>query len=288
MTSDSKPDESTEQPSEAVHPEDQSAPEIQRNGGGPPPLVVSSVTDAPNPKNNRRPNTPPWEKVAVIIAGGLLVVNIFAMCAAKSAANAAKSAADTASRQLEMIDRPWIKISVRSWVDFTFQNGNISWGVVVRTQNIGHSVATAIYPRAKLIVASTYSIDEPRMQAEKFCAEVTHTFESVKNNPSVWGDSIFPGDYLEFPANLVVIPSDVKNASFDGGSSLGNSLIPMLIGCVEYHYPSSDKPHRTQFVYGLSHIDDPAVPEAARVFFSIGKTIPRDKMQLFEQSVFAD
>jgi hypothetical protein len=201
-----------------------------------------------------------------------------------------KKSADTASRQLEMIDRPWIKVGVRSWVDLTFPSGNISWGAVVRTENTGHSVANAIYPRAKLIVfsASTYSLDEPRRQAEKFCADVAHTFESVKNNPGVWGDSVLPGDYLEFPENLVAPPSDVNGASFDGGSSLGKSIIPVLIGCVEYHYPSSDKPHRTQFVYGLSHIDDPVVPEAGRVFFSIGKTIPKDKMQLFEQSVFAD
>src|SRR6266849_6650017 len=71
--------------------------------------------------DRRKDITPPWKKrgeiAAITIAFGLLVVNIFALLAAKKAADtaknsavAAKQAADTAANQLELSQRPWIKI----------------------------------------------------------------------------------------------------------------------------------------------------------------------------------
>jgi hypothetical protein len=85
-----------------------------------------------------------------------------------------------------------------------------------------------------------------------------------------------------------LLPSEVNKSPFDGGANLSKSVMPMLIGCIEYHYATSEKPHKTWFVYVLSHKDDPALEPSSRAFFSIGKTIPNTDMVLLKSSQFAD
>ncbi len=62
----------------------------------------------------------------------------------------------------------------------------------------------------------------------------------------------------------------------------------MLIGCIEYHYPTSEKPHFTWFVYFLSHNDERTLPAPTQDFFSIGKTVPKDSMVLRKSGQYAD
>jgi hypothetical protein len=241
------------------------------------------------PKDRRKRKTPWWEPAAVIVAIGLLLVNWFQGCQTKKAAMAAKSAAETASRQLEMADRPWVKDTVRSASDFMFNYGGFSWGVIIRAENVGRSVATAIFPQTKLIaVHGADLIDGPRQKAYELCDEVFARFERVKNNPSVWGIAIFPGDCADIPTSPILWQSQIKDATFDGGGGLSQCVTPMLIGCIEYHNATSEKPHKTWFVYTLIHNDDPALPIAARGFFSLGKTIPNANMVLIKDSQFAD
>jgi hypothetical protein len=225
--------------------------------------------------------TPPWKRKleygGVAIALGLLIMNIFLWYSTRNATR-------IASRQLEMADRPWIKDAVRSASELTAQHGAFSWAVVIRTENVGHSVATAIYPQAKLIaIHGADFIDAPRLQARQLCDEVSARFERVKNDPVVWSNAIFPEEWSEFVSNAVLLPTDIKDASLDG-----KSFTPMLIGCIEYHYATSDKPHHTWFVYTLAHNDDPTLPEPSRVFFSIDKNVPQANMVLIKADQYAD
>ncbi|HUC42235.1 MAG TPA: hypothetical protein VL913_00685 [Candidatus Micrarchaeaceae archaeon] len=82
--------------------------------------------------NGGKHNTPFWEKLAVLIALGLLIVNIFQMRATQKSANAAKSSAEmekrTAEKRDEAISRVEGDIAVGSDVFQTFVNnsGNVS------------------------------------------------------------------------------------------------------------------------------------------------------------------
>jgi hypothetical protein len=201
-----------------------------------------------------------------------------------------KRSAETSQRQLEMIDRPWIKDSVTSGWDFRFDGNVVMWNVNIRAENIGHSVATGIYPWAKLIVinvAKDNPIDGPRRQMKELCDSIDQKFDKLKSDPTMWVNSSFPSYWLEFPFGVFLTPQQIKS-SFDGGANLGASIYPELIECVEYHYPNSDRPHHAGSVYILSHSDDPTIQEAGRVFFSIGKTIPKDKMVLLKSAQYAD
>jgi hypothetical protein len=254
--------------------------------------VVSNLI--PSPQQNyhshgSKKRTPGWEKAAVVVALGILAVNAWQSCETRKSADAAKRSAETASKQLEMADRPWIKDTVRSAFDFTAQNGAFSWAVTSRAENVGHSVATAIYPQAKLIaIQGADFIDGPRRKARELCDEVSARFERVKSDPVVWSNAIFPGDWSEFVANTVLLPSEIKTGALDGGANLGQSFSPMLIGCIEYHYATSEKPHKTWFVYTLAHKDDPTLQQPTRVFFSVGKTIRNADIVLIKADQFAD
>jgi hypothetical protein len=131
----------------------------------------------------------------------------------RDAANAAKSGADTAARQLEMADRPWIKDTVRSNFDFTWDKGGVSWAVVIRADNVGHSVATAIYPQAELIaIEGADVIDGPRRKARELCDEVSNRFEKVKSDPVVWSNGGWPTLSRQVPRGCPTLP-----ALFAGG-----------------------------------------------------------------------
>lgn len=286
------PTQSVKKNYQAIHPQDSADPK-----GNAAPQHVGVVSNAiPSPQqtyysHGSKKHTPGWEKAAVVVAIAILGVNAWQSCETRKSADAAKRSAETASKQLEMADRPWIKDTVRSAADFTFQPGPgvFSWVITIRTDNVGHSVATAIFPDAKLIaVHGADFIDGPRLQARELCNKLSERFERVKNNPVVWSNAIFPGEYSEFMWNVFLLPSDMKDAVMDGGVNVGKSVMPMLIGCIEYHYATSEKPHHTWFVYTLAHNDDPTLAEPTRVFFSLGKTVPKANMVLIKADQFAD
>jgi hypothetical protein len=202
-----------------------------------------------------------------------------------------KTQTATGQRQLEMMDRPWIKDNVLSAFQMGWQHGSyLGWAVTIRAENVGHSVATGIFPEVKLIaIRGADFIDYPRREARKVCDDASAQFEKIKSDPSAWGASAFPEAPRDFGGyNVYLLPSEVENNSFDGGANMGKSIAPMLVGCIAYRYPSSEHTHHTGFVYMLSHSDDPALAESTRVFFGIGKNIPKEKIVLTKIAQFVD
>jgi hypothetical protein len=211
--------------------------------------------------------------------------------AAKRAAGAARRSADTASRQLEMTDRPWIRDTVTSAFEIGWQHGSyLGWAVGIRIENVGHAVATGIFPEVKLIaIEGADFIDYPRREAKKICDDVDARFEKIKGDPPAWAASVYPGAAVDSQGHDVyLLPSEVEKKTFDGGAILGKSINPMLVGCIGYHFPSSEHAHHTGFIYVLSHSDDATLPQPTTVFFGIGKNIPKDKVTLTKVGQIVD
>jgi hypothetical protein len=97
--------------SKTVHPQDIPAPEPQRGESGPPPLVINSIVNPPGADNNHKRDTPFWEKAAVVVALGLLIVNIFLLHVTNKAATAAKDSVDLARDNAHMDQRAWVAVS---------------------------------------------------------------------------------------------------------------------------------------------------------------------------------
>ena len=83
--------------------------------------------DASKPDDTRNRKTPWWEKAAVAIAFGLLIVNIYQMKATQKSADAAKSSADMEKRTAEKRDEAICTVE-----------GNVSVGSDVYETSIGN------------------------------------------------------------------------------------------------------------------------------------------------------
>lgn len=239
--------------------------------------VPPSLGQRANPDRDKD-DTPKWKKradVSIAIGTiGLLLVNVFLLFATKNATR-------IASRQLEMADRPWLRDDVIPKANFIFDKGSISWGVLIKGENVGHSVATGVFAEATLIAlhGADY-VDGPTKELNKFCDRFPN---SRTKPPNQWGVSVFPNDFTEIPYAVIMMADDVERASVDGGTALGNSIFPMLIGCIDYQYSTSDKRHQTRFIYDVFYKDlEAATPQP---FISMGKTLPVAGMILKRHSI---
>jgi hypothetical protein len=100
-----------EDDSGSVHPQNNSTPETPLRQFQRPttPQIPPTTTEHYYP-DRRKDNTPPWKKrteiAAVIIAGVLIAANVFVTIGTWRAANASKSTAETAAKQMEVSERP--------------------------------------------------------------------------------------------------------------------------------------------------------------------------------------
>jgi hypothetical protein len=234
------------------------------------------------------------DRTFLVSVAGVLVVGAYTLVTAcqlrnmNSTYKEIQKQSTTASRQLEMADRPWLKDEIKSASDFTFQNGTAVWAISIKSQNIGHSVATETFSEVRMIaIHNADMLDGPRKKVTEICESMPKRFEYVKAIPGLWNNSIFPNDSHETVANVILSPKDIGD-TLDGGNSLGKSMIPVLVGCLEYRYPTSDKPHHTGFVYVLSHNENPSIAEAGRTFFSVGQNIAKDNVVLRKFGQVAD
>ena len=95
---------------ESVSPSEEAKPEDRFSGSQSP--IAAQVPPAPsqtNQPNRSEDNTPHWKKTAEIIAigiaGGLLFVNILALCAAKKAAEASANSVKIAEKTMVLDER---------------------------------------------------------------------------------------------------------------------------------------------------------------------------------------
>lgn len=113
--------------------------------------MVETPVNPNKSEQNGTKKTPLWEKAAVFIALGLLVVNFFQMRATDRAANAAKESAELTSRQMESqyaaIIHPHYGIRGKQFLE-----------VAIINQNPGRAIAKKISARFKYSVLEIPSL----------------------------------------------------------------------------------------------------------------------------------
>jgi hypothetical protein len=227
-----------------------------------------------------------WIKLAVEVAM-LFVVAAYATVSALQLIEMKKTT-DTASRQLEMTERPWIRGTAIPSFDMIAKDGYFSWAVSVGVENLGQSVATDIFPRTELIAPGGDFIDGPRKRAKQLCEDAARRAMIVKSDRTLWDSSLFPRDQTSYPQNVILDKGDVDKAVLNGGAGIGKSVSMMLVGCIVYDYPTSLRWHETGFVYTIIRNDDENIPKPSRIFFPIDKPIPKDKLSLIKNAEFAN
>jgi hypothetical protein len=171
------------------------------------------------------------------------------------AANAAKTASETAQKQLEQSERPWLKVSFSiATPGITFTNGGMQLNVVPHIENVGNSVATGVVSPMKVFLADDGDaiFKEPLKRQKELCDQLAT--QSVTHSNGV---VIFPNDSDDsWGYGLGLSKGEVdaakKLAGVKGSPPTGPKLlIPIVYGCVDYTFDTSERHHQTQFIFEL-------------------------------------
>jgi hypothetical protein len=221
-----------------------------------------------------------WAKVQAIANGN-------AANAAASAARAATSQAATAQQQLELSERPWIKIKHRIVGPLTF--GVPGWkepvanAVIEDTvENVGQSVALDVLQWEDIIPLDYESSDKIALARQnQWCDANRHPAGSLP------GYILFPHD--AFVQNEIVGPTmeTVLKAAKASPKGLTGKVSFVMVGCVSYRIPfeSPNAPrHETKFMYTLGH---PAV-DGVQPWIEPHGTHPELRLITFPKGFSAD
>jgi hypothetical protein len=211
---------------------------------------------------------------------GLIVLCIYAAytikiyCANKKAADAAKSAADTAASQLELAERPWIdaNISIDGPFEFNVNGANVHLKFTLR--NTGHSPAQSINIYPLLLIGK--KIAKATAYRDQACKESTR----VSTTMPQFGMVLFPNAPFEqqysFGVGKEEIEQEKASKEFPG-SKFGEVILgPTVVICLAYR-PTFN---RTS-VYHTAYIVDlfKRTPMGISPLFKIGENV--DQKQLF-------
>ncbi|MBV9301881.1 MAG: hypothetical protein JOY62_13965 [Acidobacteriaceae bacterium] len=241
------------------------------------------------------------EKATMWSQIGLGVIAIVALIIYHSQLTAMKEQLDVMRDQLELADRPWLKVvnaKPLNGLNFIKDGNRISGeaNFIVVAKNIGKSVAINVAIHAPLINAD--AAEDLRRKAAKTCSgPITSPYRPVTVFPDDdTGNSLLALGVEEF------VPSDIKSPTVP--MSLAPFLAPKdsklisqsVVGCITYTYPSSRFVHHSEFNFGLAFEEtiptnkklDPATammfehskaPHIAS-YFVLGQDIPNEKLRI--------
>ncbi len=179
--------------------------------------------------------------------------------------HATQKAASTAEKQLEMSERPWIKIvNVEPTGNFPAVGGlsflkaipnsdginaSATLNFKVSFTNIGHSVAD-VSPRAELFMppfSNTEYWNRVAAEEKRFC-DSPDVQKLVSDKITLFPDEPQPFDYR---AGLTApIRPEGMNRLAEG-----SGIFPALIVCVSYRQKGLPNAYQTRAVYEISHVD---------------------------------
>ena len=206
-----------------------------------------------------------------------------------------RRSADIAARQLELTDRPWIKVETimprgnGSVIPaLSFQDVNVTGPPAIKQQtylnfevhgrNVGHSTALSVKVMSELFLTqwkNGYS-DKVKQEEARFCA----LRELDSKNWESAAQAVFQGDTFDYYGGVSgAITSDAMNYFSDLPS--GPYILPVLIGCVDYQFQASSAHHHIRFVYEIFHASDPRTR-----FFLAGQGTKADDLNLIRNTSY--
>lgn len=218
-----------------------------------------------------------WTAAAFIAAG---IYALIAACqlhemrqatfAAKESAHAAKRAADTTAEQLDLSERPWIKVAYSLSLPkelvghvakpgLTFNvDGSVSLNGIVKATNLGNSVATRLYIRSKLTATPPGPNPNYRLVKDQaaWCEAATQESQSAE-----FLDSVLPRDSVTESYSVSMDTQGVKGRTLalPNGSKF---IEPVVFVCAVYASSFNPKHDSTGAIYLLSPVPIPShLPE---------------------------
>jgi hypothetical protein len=161
-----------------------------------------------------------------------------------------KQSADTAQKQLDMSERPWVgidRVEPVSPLNFDRTGGHLSLSFYMT--NFGHSPARDIRVIARL-VPLPLDKDHWDFAAEQKALCVSFRYLHDENGWAV--TTIFPNsnDVVRYPPDVGanIAPDEIKKATMYPVPKQTLNLI-YLLGCIDYRFTYSEDHHQTGFAY---------------------------------------
>lgn len=159
--------------------------------------------------------------------------------------------ASIAHQQLANADRPWISVEANMLRGLRFgRNSPPQVFLKLAFRNLGKSPATDVSPLVTLVTLPAVGADPmlPIEAQEKLCA-------GRERRPlrAQW-QTVFPGQETSINIDTGLPPEAPVPQKLASAlpSQIANQIRPMIIGCVDYRYPTSVKLHQTGFIYVLN------------------------------------
>jgi len=265
-------------------------------------VVIDSAPPTPTPNKERETREDEKNRrdkkrfvAEVTVAFLLFVYTTFAGwqgCEMRKAATAAKKQTETAVRQLEMIDRPWLKLQGIAINDpgFTFSpDGAAHLSVRPILKNIGHSVATNVTFNAKMVIPAPSNFPVIAEQEQKnLCEPINNAPVAVHR-----GYAVASGETVIFPDDVEQSWSyglDLKKDEVEKGQEIvqisgkqKGILAPLLVGCIDYLYPSSSIHHQTGFAYDIRRLNrQTGTPQFPSLGIIVGSNVASSDVMLLK------
>lgn len=199
-------------------------------------------------------------RVTAAVTAIYLVFTILIFSESKRSADAAKSAADTASRQLELAERPWIRVDLQIAGPLIIDANGMSLVVRAITRSTGNSPAAAVLMESKMFVNYAWPVTLINAKRDAFC-------EGLKRRDAInqkYLKSIFPGGQ-EPPENQhLSVPKTELDQALKGGNG---RVLPVVITCAVYQSTFNNRVYETAYISGIMSIEQ-----------GIGMAVPGDKV----------
>lgn len=191
---------------------------------------------------------------------------------------AAKSAAETASKQLELLDRPWISVALIPESPLAFSSDQLQFNLRVHLKNVGHAVATnVVIDHVAFLTPDPFHVVLSRQKA--LCEKTAEDTTGMNNGrlemtlfPGSEDTSLFIGSNIsmhEIMSNLI----DTHNPNFHD-----KVFGPVyLVGCVDYQYSASPTHHQTRFAYQIGRVL-PNFPPDVPALIKVGESVPTENV----------
>ncbi len=193
--------------------------------------------------------------IALILTSvALVIVGFVQAIGTIHAADAAKSAAATAAKELELSQRPWITVEPQILSSLKFGADGARITIRLYIANTGHTPAVNVPDTMPEIYASFLTVPDPRQQRRDLCDQQ----RSQATNSHNWSflQTIIPGSAPR-DFNLLLSKDSIRTAAFDTPKKLFGSNAPTghfeieMAECVIYSSSFSSEEYAAAYVFDL-------------------------------------
>jgi hypothetical protein len=172
-------------------------------------------------------------------------------------------------QQLEATTRPWIAVDFAIDGPVTFDADGARLRFAIQATNVGNSPALNLIINPKVMNENPGKPEQIQLDCAK---EMVLPNYVIKGNLSTWGDTVFKGRPV-LKRFALAIPKAELNRTFT--SFPKGTIMPHIVGCVNYTIVPSGDYHHTFFSYSLLRISQ----RGQSPFFMNGVDVPQNQLK---------